>query len=217
MKIFDKAGAKPFRPASVQPVERRPVATDTSPCISLLQQPLGPQLNEEVGREVMTQRFPASILKQGCQTEVTILCIDRDITVRTTLDTGCSPNNYLSAEYFNRNVEALSPFLVSSIPEQVDLATVGSTQHITAHVVLDLRHVDDRGRIRLIKLKFGILKGLRFDIVIGLYAISIHFMDVMQDLLEFLKSGSKQHLSVLHGQVPQLLMLSSDDTDESSN
>jgi hypothetical protein len=71
------------------------------------------------------------------------------------------------------------------------------------------------------KLKFGILKGLRFDIVIGLYAISIHFMDVMQDLLalqlEFLKSGSKQHLSVLHGQVLQLLMLSSDDTDASSN
>ena len=111
--------------------------------------------------------------------------------------------------------------LVSSIPERVDLATSGSTQPITAHVVLDLRYVDDRGRIRLMKLKFGILKGLRFDIVIGLYAISIHFMDVMQDLLalqlEFLKSGSKQHLSVLHGQVLQLLMLSSDDTDASSN
>jgi len=133
----------------------------------------------------------------------------------------------LSAEYFNRNVEALSPFLVFSVVLQVatllqvDLATSGNTQPITAHVVLDLRYVDDGGRIRLMKLKFGILKGLRFDIVIGLYAISIHFMDVMQDLLalqlEFLKSGSKQHLSVLHGQVLQLLMLSSDDTDASSN
>ena len=207
MKIFEKAGAKAFRSASAQPVERRPVATDTSPRFLLLQQPLGSQLNEEVGREAecfhrvaaMTQRFPASILKQGCQTEVTILCIDRDITIHTTLDTGCSPNNYLSAEYFNRNVEALSPFLVSSIPERVDLATSGSTQPITAHVVLDLRHVDDRGRIRLMKLKFGILKGL------------------LALQLEFLKSGSKQHLSVLHGQVPQLLMLSSDDTDASSN
>ena len=98
----------------------------------------------------MTQRFPKSILKHGCQTEVTTLCVDRDITVRTTLDTGCSPNNYLSAEYFNRNVEALSPFLVSSIPERVDLATSGSTQPITAHAVLDIRHVDGCGRIRLI-------------------------------------------------------------------
>jgi len=92
MKIFDKAGTKVFNPAAVQPIERRPVATDISPRISLLQQPLGPQLNEEVGCEAecfsrvaaMTQRFPQSILKHGCQTEVTILYI----TVRTTLDTG---------------------------------------------------------------------------------------------------------------------------------
>ena len=70
MKIFDKAGTKVFKPAAVQPIERRPVATDISPRISLLQQPLGPQLNEEVGREAecfsrvaaMTQRFPKSIL-----------------------------------------------------------------------------------------------------------------------------------------------------------
>jgi len=106
MKIIDKAGTKAFKPAAVQPIERRPVASDISPRISLLQQPLGPQLNEEVGREAecfsrvaaMTQRFPKSILKHGCQTEVTTLCVDRDITVRTTLDTGCSPNNYLSDE-----------------------------------------------------------------------------------------------------------------------
>jgi hypothetical protein len=82
MKIFDKAGTKVFKPAAVQPIERRSVATDVSPRISLLQQPLDPQLNEEVGREAecfsrvaaMTQRFPKSILKHGCQTEVTILC-----------------------------------------------------------------------------------------------------------------------------------------------
>ena len=82
MKIFDEAGTKVFKSAAVQPIERWPVATDISPRISLLQQPLDPQLNEEVGREAecfswvasMTQRFPKSILKLGCQTEVTILC-----------------------------------------------------------------------------------------------------------------------------------------------
>ena len=157
----------------------------------MLRQPSGPQLNEEVGREAeyfsrvaaMTKRFPNSILKEGCQAEVTILCVDRDIIVRTTLDRGYSPDNYLSAENFNRSVEALSPFLVSSIPERDDFATTGSTQPITTHVVLDIRHVDGRGRMRLMKLKFGILQGLWFNIVIGLYAISLHFMDVMQDLL----------------------------------
>lgn len=141
------------------------------------------------------------------------------ITVHTTIDTGCSPNNYLSTEYFNRNVEALSHFLVSSIPERVDLTTSGSTQPITAHVVLDIRHVDGRGRIRLMQLKFGILQGLRFDKVIGLYAISIHFMDVMQDLLalqlEFLQPGIQQYVSMLHGHCPQLLKISSSSTHDS--
>jgi len=149
----------------------------------------------------MTKRFPNSILKQGRRAEVTILCVDRDIIVRTILDRGYSPNKYLSAEYFNRNTEALSPFLVSSLSERVDLATNGSTQPITAHVVLDIRHVDERGRIRLMKFKFGILQGLRFNIVIGLYAISIHSMVVMQDLLalqlEFLQSWIQHHISML--------------------
>lgn len=58
----------------------------------------------------MTQRLPQSILKQGCQTEVAILCVDKDLTVPTTLDTGFSPNNYMSEEWFIRNVTALIPF-----------------------------------------------------------------------------------------------------------
>jgi len=69
------------------------------------------------------------------------------------------------------------------------------------------------------KLKFGILQGLRFDIVIGLYAISIHFMEVMQDLLalqlEILQPGIQQYVSMLHGHCPQLLMISSSSTHDS--
>ena len=84
-----------------------------------------------------------------------------------------------------------------------------------------LQPMDSRGNMRLMKLKFGILQGLRFDVVIGLYAISIHFMDVMRDLLavqlEFLESGIQKHCSVLHGQVPQLLTLSSDEHGATSN
>jgi len=73
--------------------------------------------------------------------------------------------------------------------------------------------------LRLMKLKFGILQGLRFDIVIGLYAISIHFMDVMQELLalqlEFLQPGTQQYVSMLHGYCSQLLMMSSSSTHDS--
>ena len=162
----------------------------------------------------MTQRFPASILKQGCQTEMTILGLERDISVRATLDIGCCPGNYMRQGYFDDNAVALAPFLVSSPPERVDLATNGSSQPITAHVVLDLRHIDPRGNMRVMKLKFGILQGLRFDIVVGLYAISTHLVDVMKDLLavqlEFLESGTpKPHMLMMssheetEGQLPQ--------------
>ena len=75
MKAYDKAGAKSFKPAaSPVTVQRKPVSEERSPQISLLQPPLGPQLNEEIECKhecfkriaAMTQRFPASILKQGC-------------------------------------------------------------------------------------------------------------------------------------------------------
>ena len=67
------------------------------------------------------------------------------------------------------------------------------------------------------KLKFGILQGLRFNIVIGLYAMSLHFMDVIQDLLalqlEFLQSWTQHHIPMLHGNRPQLLMMCKIDSD----
>jgi len=54
------------------------------------------------------------------------------------------------------------------------------------------------------------LQGLRFNIVIGLYAMSLHFMDVIQDLLalqlEFLQSWTQHHIPILHENCPQLLM-----------
>ena len=139
--------------------------------------------------------------------------LERDISVKATLDTGRCPGNYMRQGYFDDNAVALAPFLVSSPQERVDLATNGSSQPITAHVVLDLRHIDPRGNMRVMKLKFGILQGLRFDIVVGLYAISTHLVDVMRDLLavqlEFLESGTPKHVSLLHGEAPHMLMMSS--------
>jgi len=74
--------------------------------------------------------------------------------------------------------------------------------------------------MRLMTLKFGILKGLRFDMVIGLYAISFPFMEVIQDLLtlqlEAIESKNSE-LSLLYGQPQQssLVMMSSPETDDS--
>jgi hypothetical protein len=69
-------------------------------------------------------------------------------------------------------------------------------------------------------LKFGVLKGLRFDMVIGLYAISFHFMEVIQDLLtlqlEDIESKNPE-LALLYGQPQQsfLAMMSSPGNDDS--
>jgi hypothetical protein len=60
--------------------------------------------------------------------------------------------------------------------------------------------------MRLMTLNFGILKGYRFDMVIGLYAISFHFMEVIQDLLtlqlESLESKNSE-LAILYGKPQQ--------------
>ena len=71
-------------------------------------------------------------------------------------------------------------------------------------------------------LKFGILKGLRFDMVIGLYAISFHFMEVIQDLLTLqLESleATDPALAVLYGNPESsvLTMMSASDTDGSQS
>jgi len=67
--------------------------------------------------------------------------------------------------------------------------------------------------MRLMTLKFGILKGLRFDMVIGLWAISFHFMEVIQELLTL----QLESLELLYGQPQQsfLAMMSSPGTDDS--
>jgi hypothetical protein len=73
--------------------------------------------------------------------------------------------------------------------------------------VLTLLQVAALNPSQHMKLKFGILQGLQFD------------MDIMQDLLalqlEFLQPGTQQHVSMLHGHCPQLLMMSSSSTHDS--
>jgi hypothetical protein len=71
-------------------------------------------------------------------------------------------------------------------------------------------------------LKFGILKVLRFDMVIGLYAISFHFMEVIQDLLTLqLESleATDPALAMLYGdhEAPMLSTMSASDTDGSQS
>jgi hypothetical protein len=133
------------------------------------------------------------------------------------LDTGCSPGNYMSLAFFEANHAILKDYLVPCPAERVDLATSNSAQSITQHLITEVRHVDSRGMTRTIKLRFGILQGLRFDVVIGLYGIAMNFMGVMQDLLtiQFEHQGSQPHsLAMLYGTTSHLLMINSSPTLE---
>lgn len=133
------------------------------------------------------------------------------------LDTGCSPGNYISEAFFLAHIDALEEFLVPCPAERVDLATSNSALSITKHLIITVRHVDSRGVTRSIKLRFGVLQGLRFDVVIGLYAIALNFMEVMQDLLTVQlehQEAKTYTLAMLYGQQPQLLMLSGNNYDD---
>ena len=150
-------------------------------------------------------------MRHGCQTEIVLLCQTQDLAVKAMFDTGCSPGNYMSHAFFHANAGHICP------PERVDLATSNSTQSITQHLAIEARHVDTRGVRRTVKLCFGILEGLRFYVVIGLYAIAMNFMDVMQDLLtiQLEHQESQTHsLAMLYGTTPHLLMVNSSPTSE---
>ena len=84
----------------------------------------------------MTKHFPEDVLKKGCQTTL------NDLKVRCMLDTGCSPNNYMSEQVYQQNLAALQPYLFDCSPERVDLATSDSAQYITQHTKMTLKFVD---------------------------------------------------------------------------
>ena len=228
MKAYEQQGSKVVRQGA-QIVQRRPLNPEVAPTISLLMQVPGPQVDQHIGREhecyqriaLLSQRIPANILSHGCKMEIVLLCKTKDLVVTSMLDTGCSPGNYISMAFYKAIIDSLQDFLVPGPAERVDLATSDSAQSISLHLVIEARHVDSRGVNRTIKLRFGVLLGLRFDVVIGLYAIALNFMEVMQDLLllQLEHQEARTHtLAMLYGQTAQLLMMSAadnDDTDQS--
>jgi len=100
LKVLDKQGAKAMKPSVPQ---MRPTHTDTTPRLSLLGPSSGDIIDQHTGQEdacfkriaLMTKNFPEDVLKKGCQTTVTVLCLEKDLKVKAMLDTGCSPNNYM--------------------------------------------------------------------------------------------------------------------------
>jgi hypothetical protein len=105
----------------------RPTHTDTTPRLSLLGPSSGDIIDQHTGCEdacfkriaLMIKNFPENVLKKGCQTIVTVLCLEKDLKVKAMLDTGCSPNNYMRAEYFEQHEAYLSRYIIKDLSASI--------------------------------------------------------------------------------------------------
>ena len=64
------------------------------------------------------------------------------------------------------------------------MAADGQAIKVTIHLVLHIRHVDQHDNVIQQDIQFVVLPGLRYPVVLGLYALSMYFTDVVVDLLE---------------------------------
>ena len=81
-----------------------------------------------------------------------------------------------------QQVPHLQQYLVQHPTKTIDLATLGSTAVVSKHisVVLEIVH---RGASIRCKVIIGIMKGLRYDLMLSLAVIASHYIDVLVDLL----------------------------------
>ena len=103
------------------------------------------------------------------------------IECRTLADTGCTQQCFMSEGHFNK-YPILQQYLVQHPTNTINLATLGSTAVVSKHisVVLEIVH---RGTPIRCKVIIGIMKGLRYDLVLSLVVIASHYIDVLVDLL----------------------------------
>jgi hypothetical protein len=98
-----------------------------------------------------------------------------------TRDTGCTRDNFMSESHFLAH-PVLQQCIVQHPSNTIDLATHGSTATVSQYIsiVIEIVH-----RGKPIRCLVGIMKGLRYDLVLGLTVLASHYTDVLLDLLQF--------------------------------
>ena len=78
----------------------------------------------------------------------------------------------------------LQQYIVHHPTNTIDLATHGSTATVSQNIsiVIEIVH---RDKPIICKILVGIMKGLRYDLVLGLTVLASHYTDVLLDLLQF--------------------------------
>jgi hypothetical protein len=105
------------------------------------------------------------------------------IPSRTLADTGCTRDNFMSESHFLAH-PVLQQYVVQHPTNTIDLATHGSTATVSQYIsiVIEIVH---RGKPIRCKILVGVMKGLRYDLVLGLTVLASHYTDVLLDLLQF--------------------------------
>jgi hypothetical protein len=86
------------------------------------------------------------------------------------------------SEAFYKAHPALAKYQVNHPINTIDLATHGSVAVVSTYISVIMQIVH-RGKPIRCKILIGIMKGLRYDLVLGLVVIASHYTDVLLDLL----------------------------------
>jgi len=99
------------------------------------------------------------------------------------------------SESYYRAHPVLSEYQVKHPINTIDLATHGSVAVVSTYISIILQIVH-RGKPIRCKILIGIMKGLRYDLVLGFVVIASHYTDVLLDLLNLqLKQPSTASVS----------------------
>ena len=95
------------------------------------------------------------------------------IPSRTLADTGCTRDNFMFESHFLAH-PVLQQYIVHHPTNTIDLATHGSTATVSQYICIVIEIVH-RGKPIRCKILVGIMKGLRYDLVLGLTVLASHY------------------------------------------
>ena len=141
------------------------------------------ELHERIERISGLNLLDSAIHSDCVVTSSLILQDGSKIPSRTLADTGCTRDNFMSESHFLAH-PVLQQYIVKHHTNTIDLATHGSTATVSQYISIVIEIVHRSKPIRC-KILVGIMKGLRYDLVLGLTVLASHYTDVLLDLLQF--------------------------------
>ena len=188
MKVFEKDGARSYKQVNPS-IQRKPNDPNGVPTISLITySPPGPQLDQHIGGSMNAIDASPSLADKSQPT-------------------------YLAMGAKLKSLSYAQPLILPLGPcstQDVLLATNNSAKQNTQHIIIDARHVDSRGTTRILKLRIW---SSRRSTIRHCYRPLCHRQDLLTPQLEH-QEARTHNLAMLYGQQPCLLMITSEEDDD---